>query len=145
MINYVCTTFQGAKKQKKNISFLESLNFSKPHEITWNLDTRVAFEHFKSVLDTSCAREQIILQSEVISYGELTRASPQGEELMYMWKRTFSRSLKQESLCRTKIDCSQSSFLLLQSDHRPQAGRKKKEGRHEKQPRLKVFSAHIPG
>jgi len=89
--------------------------------------------------------EQMILHSDVISYGEFTRASPQGEELMYMWKRTFSRSLKQESLCRTKIDCSQSSFLLLQSDHRPQAGRKKKDRRHEKQPRLKVFSAHIPG
>lgn len=86
-----------------------------------------------------------ILQSEVISYGELTRPSPQGDVLMYMWKRTFSRSLKQESLCRTKIDCSQSSFLLLQSDHRPQAGGENKKGRHEKQPHLKVFAAHIPG
>lgn len=35
----------------------------------------------------------LISHAALLSYGQLSRASPHGDELTYMWKRTPSRSL----------------------------------------------------
>lgn len=35
----------------------------------------------------------LISHAAVLSYGQLSRASPHGEQLTYMWKRRPSRSL----------------------------------------------------
>lgn len=56
----------------------------------------------------------------VVSYGQLSRASPHGDELTYMWKRTPSRSRKMGPpspalpLTGAKMDCSPQSAGLLQ-------------------------------
>lgn len=49
----------------------------------------------------------------VLSYGQLSRASPHGDELTYMWKRTPSRSPKMPPppLFGTKMDCSSAGLL----------------------------------
>lgn len=39
------------------------------------------------------AATELISHAAVLSYGQLSRASPHGDELTYMWKRTPSRSL----------------------------------------------------
>lgn len=63
-------------------------------------------------------REMQVLQSDVISQGELRRASPQGDVLTYKWNRMFSFSLQPPSFNRTKIDRSLSSCCLLGSQRK---------------------------